>query len=210
MALLAVILTTRCVCLSALKIGVHIATLLSRVHLELLFRLRVVLDRCVAACGFGTWLGAVLMAVFPPDRPSDASGHDTWKQETLRGQGLFAVVFAPLGSLLRFDVSLKLNSLLPAFPLGTFTVNIVGTALLGMAWDLQRAYLGISRSVIGGSEVGCQLLQGVMDGFCSCLTTVSTWMAELSGLRRRHAYTYGTTTVVVSLAILVAIMGTMK
>ncbi|KAJ9419463.1 CrcB-like protein-domain-containing protein [Fusarium oxysporum] len=192
MAMLAVILTTLCMCLSALKIGAHIAILLNRRHLELPFRLRVVLDRCALLLGFGTWLGAVLMA------------------ETWRGQGLYAVAFAPLGSLLRFYISLKLNSLCPAFPLGTFTVNIVGTALLGMAWDLQRAHLGPGGSVIRGSEVGCQLLQGVMDGFCGCLTTVSTWVAELSGLHRRHAYTYGTTTVVVSFAILVVIMGTMK
>ncbi|KNB04793.1 hypothetical protein FOXG_06818 [Fusarium oxysporum f. sp. lycopersici 4287] len=210
MAMLAVILTTLCMCLSALKIGAHIAILLNRRHLELPFRLRVVLDRCALLLGFGTWLGAVLMAVFPPDRPSNANGHDSRKQETWRGQGLYAVAFAPLGSLLRFYISLKLNSLCPAFPLGTFTVNIVGTALLGMAWDLQRAHLGPGGSVIGGSEVGCQLLQGVMDGFCGCLTTVSTWVAELSGLHRRHAYTYGTTTVVVSFAILVVIMGTMK
>ncbi|KAH7141604.1 CrcB-like protein-domain-containing protein [Fusarium sp. MPI-SDFR-AT-0072] len=210
MALLAVILTTLCVCLSALKIGAHIAILLNRRHIELPFRLRVILDRCALLLGFGTWLGAVLIAVFPPDRPSDANGHDSRKRETWRGQGLFAVVFAPLGSLLRFYISLKLNSLRPAFPLGTFTVNVVGTGLLGMAWDLQRAHLGPGRSVIGGSEIGCQLLQGVADGFCGCLTTVSTWVAELSGLHRWHAYMYGTATVVVSLAVLVVIMGTMK
>ncbi|KAG7406911.1 Fluoride export protein 1 [Fusarium oxysporum f. sp. rapae] len=210
MALLAVILTTLCMCLSALKIGAHIAILLNRRHIELPFRLRVILDRCALLLGFGTWLGAVLIAVFPPDRPSDANGHDSRKQETWRGQGLFAVVFAPLGSLLRFYISLKLNSLRPAFPLGTFTVNVVGTGLLGMAWDLQRAHLGPGRSVIGGSEIGCQLLQGVVDGFCGCLTTVSTWVAELSGLHRWHAYMYGTATVVVSLAVLVVIMGTMK
>ncbi len=48
---------------------------------------------------------------------------------------------------------------------------------------------------------------GIEDGFCGCLTTVSTWVAELAALRRRHAYIYGATSFLVALALMVAIMG---
>lgn len=89
-----------------------------------------------------------------------------------------------------------------SFPLGTFSVNVFGTAVLGMAWVLAHVPLG--------GTVGCQVLQGVEDGFCGCLTTVSTWVAELSALRRRHAYAYGAVSVGVSLAVLVIIMGGLR
>ncbi|KAK6851872.1 hypothetical protein PG995_011997 [Apiospora arundinis] len=74
-----------------------------------------------------------------------------------------------------------------------------GTAVLGMAWDLAH--------VPSGGVIGCQVLQGIEDGFCGCLTTVSTWVSELTGLRRRNAYIYGLASVVVGLALMVAIMG---
>ena len=71
-----------------------------------------------------------------------------------------------------------------------------------MCWDLQHVPLG--------GVVGCQVLQGVMDGYCGCLTTVSTWISELVGVRRRHAYRYGISSVLVALAFLVVIMGSMQ
>lgn len=61
-----------------------------------------------------------------------------------------------------------------------------GAIVLGVAWDLQRAPLEAGQ--IGAGVAGCQVLQGVQDGFSGCLTTVSTWVLELSSLRRRHAY----------------------
>ena len=49
-----------------------------------------------------------------------------------------------------------------------------------------------------------------MDGFCGCLTTVSTWIAELNGLGRRHAYVYGGVSVLSGLGILTIIMGSVR
>ena len=46
-----------------------------------------------------------------------------------------------------------------------------------------------------------------MDGFCGCLTTVSTWVGELNGLRRRHGYVYGGLSLIVGVAGMVAVMG---
>ena len=212
MAMVAIILLTVTLCMGGLMAGAHLVIILESITPSLPFYvLRKFLDRIVVIFAFGSWLGAVFLAIWPPDRPGGPNGHGTWIQETWRGEVIFALVLAPLGCLLRFYASLHLNARIPSFPLGTFVVNIFGTALLGMFYDLQHAPLGgASRGMIGGGVVGCQVLQGGMDGFCGCLTTVSTWVAELNGLRRRHAYIYGATSVIVALGLLVVIMGSLK
>ena len=156
----------------------------------------------------GSWAGAVVMVIWPPDHPSGpaADGRTTWAQETWRANVLIALVLAPLGCLFRFHAALKFNGLINYFPMGTFIVNIAGTVVLGACWDLQRAPL--TNGAIGEGRIGCQVLQGVQDGFCGCLTTVSTWIIELKGLQRKHAYFYGGISVAVGLSSLVAVMGT--
>ncbi|KAF2489842.1 hypothetical protein BU16DRAFT_471380, partial [Lophium mytilinum] len=209
MALLAVIILTVTLCMSALKVGAHIAILLDPFTPTFSFvLLRKILDRAVVVIAWAAWLGAVFMAIWPPDRPSGPDSKGSWSNETWRGQAIFALVFAPLGCLLRFYASLKLNGISPSFPLGTFAVNIFGTAVLGMAYDLQHVRL--EGSAMGGGRVGCQIFQGLMDGFCGCLTTVSTWVAELNGLRRKHAYFYGSASVLGGLGVLVVIMGSVR
>lgn len=190
MAVLGVIILTVTLSLSAFFLGAHIAIALEPLTLSMRYLIsRRFIDPLVVVLGWGSWIGAVLLAVFPP--------HDFW-----RGRAVFATVFTPLGCLLRFYASLYLNGAVASFPLGTFAVNVLGTGILGMAWD-------IAHVPVGGA-VGCQVLQGVEDGFCGALTTVSTWVAELSSLRRRHAYTYGTASVVASIALLIAIMGGLR
>ncbi len=73
----------------------------------------------------------------------------------------------------------------------------------GMFFDLQHAPIG------AGTRVGCQVLQGGMDGFCGCLTTVSTWVAELKGFRMRHAYKYGGVSIGMGLGLMVVIIGSL-
>ncbi|KAF4963312.1 hypothetical protein FSARC_8643 [Fusarium sarcochroum] len=190
MAMLAVIITTVSLSLSGLFLGAHLAIGLERVTPTIPFSLsRRVLDPLGVLLGWGCWLGAVLLAIFPP--------HNAW-----RGQALFSLVFAPLGCLLRFYLSLHLNGKMATFPVGTFSANVLGTVLLGMSWDLAHVPLG--------GVVGCQVLQGIEDGFCGCLTTISTWVAELSGLRRRSGWIYGMTSVVASLVLMIAIMGGLR
>ncbi|KAM0284874.1 hypothetical protein ACHAQH_001795 [Verticillium albo-atrum] len=190
MALVAVLITTVGLSLSALIVGNHAANALHPVTPSLSFNFtRRYLNPLSVILGWGSWVGAVLLAIFPP--------HDHW-----RSQALFAVVFAPLGCILRYHLSLLLNSRKPAFPIGTFTANLAGTAILGMGWDLLHVPVG--------GLVGCQVLLGVDDGFCGCLTTVSTWVAEMAAMRRRHAYIYGSASVVSAFALMVAIMGGMR
>jgi len=196
MALLAVVITTVTLCISGLFIGAHIAIASEPYIPSLPFKFgRKILDRVAVFLAWGCWLGAIFLAIFPPDRHNNPP-------ELWRGRAVFSLVFAPLGCLGRFYASLYLNGKIASFPLGTFVVNIFGTAILGMSYDLQRVPLGV--------VVGCQVLQGVEDGFCGCLTTVSTWVVELTSLRRRNAYKYGAASVVVALCFLIVIIGSMQ
>ncbi|KAL7918324.1 CrcB-like domain-containing protein [Trichoderma austrokoningii] len=190
LALLAVVIVTVSLSLSGLILGAHLAIALERFTPSIPYPVtRKILDPLAVLLGWGCWLGAILMAIFPP--------HNKW-----RGEILFALVFAPLGCLGRFYLSIYLNGKIASFPLGTFTANIFGTAMLGMSWDIAHARIG--------GLAGCQVLQGIEDGFCGCLTTISTWVAELNSLGRRHSYIYGFSSVGTALAVMIAVMGGLR
>ena len=197
-AVIACLIITVTLSLGALKVGAHIAIFTQPYLPTIPFRFtRKVLEPLMVALGWGCWLGSIFLAIWSPNQE--------W-----RGLAIFAVAFSPVGCLLRFYASLKLNGLVASFPLGTFAVNMLGTAILGMAYDLQHVVLDWGASGVGGGVLSCQVLQGIMDGFCGCLTTVSTWVGELNGLRRSHSYTYGLATVTMGFGLLVAIMGTVR
>ena len=210
MATLAVIIVTVSVSLAALHFGSHLAMLVSPAAPALPHRLtRVLFDRIALFVGFGSWLGAVVMCILPPDRSASAGVGDA-PMEAWRGKALFAAAVAPVGCLARFHISLALNGRMASFPLGTFTVNILGTLVLGVAWDLQHSPLGHPSGLGGGSQLACQFLQGVQDGLCGSITTVSTWVLELSALRRRHAYVYGAASIFLGLSLLIVITGSLR
>ncbi|KAI1114643.1 CrcB-like protein-domain-containing protein [Nemania sp. NC0429] len=198
LALLAVTIGTVSLSFSGFHLGSHLAEALEPVTPSLRYALsgRVV-DPLAAVLGWGSWIGAVVLSIVPPDRYSNPGASEFW-----RGRATFAIAFAPLGCLARFYASTHLNGRHAAFPLGTYTVNVAGTAVLGLAWDLAH--------VPEGGVIGCQVLQGIEDGFCGCLTTVSTWIVELCVLRRRKAYLYGGTSVVSALLLMIAIMGGLR
>lgn len=196
MAVMAVLIITVSLSLSGFFLGAHLAIISEPIIPSLPYPLtRKVLDRLAILLGWGCWLGAILLSILPPDR--DNGGTEIW-----RGRATFSLVFAPLGCLARFYASLYLNGRIASFPLGTFAVNLAGTMILGMSWDLAHVPLG--------GVIGCQVLQGIEDGFCGCLTTISTWAGELIGLRRAHAYFYGGMSILSSLAAMVAIMGGLR
>jgi CrcB protein len=192
MALLAIIIIQIAVSLAALNTGAHFALLTGHLIPTLPFKLtRKILDPLAVLLALGCWLGAILLCIFP--------SQSNWQPRVT-----FALVFAPIGCLTRFYASKYLNARTPSFPLGTFFVNIFGTCVLGMCYDLQHA-----RS-IGGSYIACSVLEGVIQGFCGCVTTVSTWVVEVNSLRRRHAYVYGAASVSIALLSLIVIMGSVR
>lgn len=194
LALMAILILHPAVSLAGLNAGAQLALLLQPVTPTIPIRItRSFFDPLMVLLGFGGWLGAVFLAIWP-------AGDDVhW-----RFRAVFPLVFAPPGCLLRFYASKHLNAIVPSFPLGTFVVNMFGTAILGMAFDLQHAS-GVGAS----SPTACAVLQGIMEGFCGCLTTVSTWVAEINGLRRRHGWVYGLTSAWIGVGLMVIIMGSM-
>jgi CrcB protein len=212
MALLAIIIYTVALSLAALKIGAHLALALDRFTPTLPFRLtRKFLDPLIVFLAWGCWLGAIFLSIWPPDRPSGPSSRGSWANEVWRGEVLFALVFAPVGCLLRYYASLGLNPIAGSFPLGTFAVNVFGCAVEAMCYSIQHVPItSTAGALVGGGRVGCQVLQGVMDGFCGTTTTVSTWVSELQSLRRRHAYVYGMVSVVAGLCLMIIIMGSVR
>ncbi|KAL8688532.1 MAG: hypothetical protein Q9218_005580, partial [Villophora microphyllina] len=96
MALLAVIITTVSLSLSALMVGAHLAIAIERYipSITYLFARRFI-DRLVVLLAWGSWLGAIVMAIFPPDRKGGPA-YNNQPTERWRGTALFALVFAPL------------------------------------------------------------------------------------------------------------------
>ncbi|KAK6538887.1 hypothetical protein TWF694_010445 [Orbilia ellipsospora] len=160
-ALLAQFIATVALSVGGLKCGAHIALFLRPVIPTMPKDFRPHLDIMGMFLGISCWIGIVMMAIFVPK----------W-----RGIVLFAGVFAPIGTMMRFMASRKFNPRFPTFPLGTFMVN-VGGSILDATFILLQNYGGVG-------VIGCQVLQGLEDGLCGCLTTVSTWVVEITSLRR--------------------------
>ena len=202
MALVAVLITEVGLSLAGLFFGAHLAIGVAPQMPNIPQRwLSRVLDPVTVIIAILLWVAIICLVVLLPTASKQIT---LWSPEIWRGPVLFSLVFAPVGCLARFFISLKLNGRIASFPLGTFVVNVGGTMILGMAYSLQHA------SISGVSFVGCQVLQGVMDGFCGCLTTVSTWILELADLRKRHAYLYATLSIVVALCALILEIGILK
>lgn len=207
MAILAIIITEVCLSLAALKGGAHFAILGSSWLPQIpTSYLRQLVDPLVVLIAPASWIVTIcLVAILPKSGDNSSS----WDVANWHGPFLFSLVFAPVGCLMRFFLSLKFNRYIAQFPVGTFLSNLGGTMILGMAFSLQHAASGFS-GLGGYSLVGCEVLQGIMDGFCGSMTTVSTWVLELSDLRRRHSYSYGIVSVVVPFAMLVIEIGSLR
>ena len=99
-------------------------------------------------------------------------------------------VGASLGALLRWFLSLKLNSALPSLPLGTLASNLIGGYIVGLC----VAYFA-SRP-----DLSPEVRLFAITGFCGGLTTFSTFSAEVVELLQRGDLTAGGMVMVVHVA----------
>ncbi|RPB29879.1 hypothetical protein L211DRAFT_800480 [Terfezia boudieri ATCC MYA-4762] len=186
---LAYIILTLALSISGLQFGAHFAVFTQSYTPSIPSGAINFFDRIVPLLAAGVWVGSIAMAVLI---------------EKWRGKALFACVFSPLGALARFWVSKFLNPRVKGFPLGTFAVNIFGSAVLAGVATGQYSHRWTETA---GGILGCQLLKGVGDGFCGCLTTVSTWVVEIRGLRRHNAYQYAIATIITGILTMIVILG---
>ncbi|KAJ2804002.1 hypothetical protein H4R20_002676 [Coemansia guatemalensis] len=122
-----------------------------------------------------------------------------------------ALLFGCVGTLLRWRLaslnrtSKRVERMLPRFmadlPLGTFVANVIGSAVLAIIHVLQTG------AVIRPSTASCYVLTAVADGFCGCLTTVSTFAAELSVLESRRSMVYAIVSIVATQSFFILIAG---
>ncbi|WP_026839529.1 fluoride efflux transporter CrcB [Gillisia sp. JM1] len=84
-----------------------------------------------------------------------------------------------LGSALRFVISRGLNKSALEIPFGTFTVNIIGSLLLGLI-------LGIS---LKSGALSNNTILFLATGFCGGFTTFSTFAFENQAFLRAGDYT---------------------
>jgi fluoride ion exporter CrcB/FEX len=118
-----------------------------------------------------------------------------------RHQATAALLFAFPGTLTRYLLSLQLNTLIKVIPLGTLTANLMGTAFLGAFHVVQN----ISKDPV--SSNACAILQGLSDGYCGCLTTVSTFAVEILGLKLWKGSQYAFVSWTMGQLLLLVILG---
>ena len=91
-----------------------------------------------------------------------------------------------LGALLRWQLGLKLNELLPTLPPGTLVANIIGGYIIGLA----MAFFSQS------SEISPEWRLFIITGFCGGLTTFSTFSAEVVTLLQEGRFLWASASVV--------------
>lgn len=97
-----------------------------------------------------------------------------------RHRATFPILLSPPGTILRYGLS-KLNAMQPwkdRFPIGTFIANIAATLILAGVFASQR--LGVT------SHTKCNALYAIQQGFCGCLSTVSTFVVESKTIPRKR------------------------
>ena len=92
----------------------------------------------------------------------------------------FSLLFAPLGTLIRFRASFFNFK----YPIGTLTANILGCVILAIMLIVQ------SISIRDNNLWIQYFIVGIIQGFCGCLTTISTFIKELVDLPFNYSWKY--------------------
>ncbi|KAI0268381.1 CrcB-like protein-domain-containing protein [Gloeopeniophorella convolvens] len=171
----------------------------------------------LASLSFGVHIGTLLVPFVPKRRPPPAIARHMVTvisilvyfatfptyfrlSASFRHQATAALLFSFPGTLTRYVLSITLNPRLKLLPAGTLAANSFGTALLAMLHVLQ----GLPNAV---SPNACSILQGLGDGYCGCLTTVSTFAAEVSALTVGKRWLYASVSIVIGQVLMVLIYG---
>lgn len=101
------------------------------------------IDWVIFVFGVACWIGVILAAIFAPSSRDIA----------------FACVFAPLGALMRWHLSIFNTTVLQGrFMFGTFAANMIGTSVL--------AALALVETGVTSTPIACNIISGLANGFC--------------------------------------------
>jgi fluoride ion exporter CrcB/FEX len=110
-----------------------------------------------------------------------------------------AIALGPIGAFVRW-YCLRWN--LPHFPLGTFLVNCIGVLLVCL--------LKISENLFMDNSLGCAWMLALEFGLIGCISTVSSFVAEVDRLEIRYAYRYFIASILSGLALAFLVLGVFK
>ena len=113
------------------------------------------------------------------------------------------MAFAVFGTWIRHLLGALLNLRFAHFPLGTFISNMLATAIIGGIYALRCAKPGLDHTLIA-------VVQGIADGFCGCLSTVSTYAAEVRVMKGWYVWVYVLASWIGAQALLVCILGSVS
>lgn len=116
-----------------------------------------------------------------------------------RPRATFAILLGPPGTLLRYELSRRLNRIYSALPLGTLAANTLATLIFALTALFMRR--------TGTGATSCAALWGMQDGFCGSLSTVSTFVVELRGLGRRESWRYAGVSWALGQAVMLLVLG---
>lgn len=171
----------------------------------------------IASLSFGALLGSTIHPFLPIVAPPRRAVQYTITSLSILTYGAVVVVyfllsvnyrhevtasllFAFPGTLTRYILAVRFNTLLKSLPLGTLLANSIGTALLASFVALQSKANPVSANA-------CSLLQGLMDGYCGCLTTVSTFVVEIYAMPLQKGFRYTLLSWVLGQILFVTILG---
>ncbi|PHJ22713.1 hypothetical protein CSUI_003439 [Cystoisospora suis] len=127
-----------------------------------------------------------------------------------------------IGGWIRFSLSRNLDVYTPYFPMGTFLSNVLASCLVaGVEIILKQNFPQCQKHASHPSsssphpsgkceDTGYFITEAVIYGVCSSLSTMSTFISELSILPKRHGYRYALATVVLSFFLALAIYAPLK
>lgn len=148
------------------------------------------LDILTITTSFLSYLIALLLYFFAPR---------SW-----RHRAIFPILLAPPGTVLRFFLA-RLNPrpvFLDRFPLGTFLANMIATLVISGVFAAQR------KPAANADPLTCNGLHAIQQGFCGCLSTVSTFAVEARAIKDgRWKWTYIGGSVVLGHIFVLAIVG---
>ena len=113
------------------------------------------------------------------------------------------MAFSVFGTWTRHLLGVQLNLRFAQFPLGTFMSNMLATAIIGGMYSVRCAYPGLNYTQMA-------IVQGIVDGFCGCLSTVSTYAAEVRAMKGWHAWVYVLASWMGAQALLVCTLGSVS
>jgi fluoride ion exporter CrcB/FEX len=121
-----------------------------------------------------------------------------------RGMVTAALLFSFPGVITRHILGTLFNSKIPSFPIGTFASNILATVITAVSYVLQHV------DPAACDPTAFTMLQGLVDGYTACLSTVSTYAAEIHVMNRRHAWRYSLVSCVAAQVVLILVIGIAK